>query len=436
MQHPASLGIGHKSVFPEHFLGGVVFAVDHRGGVAAATGEALSVAVKAVAHLVYAVLVAGEQVRVVGGKSLVEPDMAPVLAGDEVAEPLVRQLVSHQPLAAADVFRLIAEQRGGVERGLTGVFHAAPVEVLHANLVVLGPGIGHAGFLLEIFHALFRVTERVGGVGEVGRRRPERHRQVAVLLLEPLEVAGDKRDEVVDVRLVLAPLDDAQAGVGIDGIADFPAIGQHDHSLGHAAGHGGGEKLVGRVKAREPVPRLDRFALRPDMRVAGVVAHFRRAEVESLFRLGLVSDGEPGLLARRDRLGEGDDQRAVGVLPSGDLRTVCGDFADLEVVRVEAQLAKRLEDRLERERGGAGDTAVFEVRRDVEVELPDVHGAVGRVALGRRVDAGPNVGGVAALQPVNVLGLGQAHDAKRQNGAGEKEDGSFHFLKAKEGCRR
>jgi hypothetical protein len=32
---------------------------------------------------------------------------------------------------------------------------------------------------------------------------------------------------------------------------------------------------------------------------------------------------------------------------------------------------------------------------------------------------------------VNVLGLGQAHDAKRQNGAGEKEGGSFHFLKAK-----
>ena len=55
------------------------------------------------------------------------------------------------------------------------------------------------------------------------------------------------------------------------------------------------------------MPRLDRFALRPDMRVAGVVAHLRRAEVESLFRLGLVSDGELGLPARRDRLGESHD---------------------------------------------------------------------------------------------------------------------------------
>jgi hypothetical protein len=34
---------------------------------------------------------------------------------------------------------------------------------------------------------------------------------------------------------------------------------------------------------------------------------------------------------------------------------------------------------------------------------------------------------------VNVLGLGQAHDAQRQNSAGEKKDGSFHFLKSKKG---
>ena len=216
MQHPASLGIGHEPVFAEHFLGRVVFAVDHRGGITAAAGEALPVAIKAVAHFVDTVLVPGEKVRVVGGESLVEPELAPVLAGDEVAEPLVCQLVSHQSLAAADVFRLAAEKRGGVERGLAGVFHTAPVEVLHGDLIVLGPRVGHADFLLKILHALLGIAERVGRVGEVGRRRPERHRQVAMLLLDALEVTGDKRDEVVDVRLVLTPLDDAQARVGID----------------------------------------------------------------------------------------------------------------------------------------------------------------------------------------------------------------------------
>lgn len=65
--------------------------------------------------------------------------------------------------------------------------------------------------------------------------------------------------------------------------------------------------------------RFDRFALSPDVSVARVVAHLRCAKVESLFRFSLVSNGELGLGGGRDRLGEGDDQRAVGVLPCGDL---------------------------------------------------------------------------------------------------------------------
>ena len=102
-------------------------------------------------------------------------------------------------------------------------------------------------------------------------------------------------------------------------------------------------------------------------------------------------------------------------------------------MRVEAQLTKRLEDRPEGERGGAGDAAILEVRRDVEVELLDVHSAVRRVALGRRVDAGPNARGVAALESVNVLRLGEARCAKRHKRGGYNEDGSFHLINQREG---
>ena len=97
-------------------------------------------------------------------------------------------------------------------------------------------------------------------------------------------------------------------------------------------------------------------------------------------------------------------------------------------MRVEAQLTKRLEDRPEGERGGAGDAAILEVRRDVEVELLDVHSAVRRVALGRRVGAGPNARGVAALESVNVLRLGKARCAKRHKRGDYNEDGSFHLI--------
>ena len=173
VQDPAALGVRQKTVFAEHVLRDLIVAVDHRCGVVRAAREAFLVAVQTVVELVDAVLVPGEQVRVVGGESLVEPKLAPVLAGDEVAEPLVRQFVRHQPLAAPDVFRLAAEQGRGVECADAGVLHASPVEILHGDLVVLGPRIRHADFRLKILHALLRVTERVGGVGEVGRSRPE-----------------------------------------------------------------------------------------------------------------------------------------------------------------------------------------------------------------------------------------------------------------------
>ena len=116
-----------------------------------------------------------------------------------------------------------------------------------------------------------------------------------MFFLEPLEVTGDKRDEIIDVRLFLAPLDHAQLGFLVDRVGDFAAVGKNGHAVRHAAGHGRCEKLVRRVEAREPVPRLDRFTLGPDVSVAGVVPHLRRAKVETFFRLSLVGDGELGL---------------------------------------------------------------------------------------------------------------------------------------------
>ena len=52
----------------------------------------------------------------------------------------------------------------------------------------------------------------------------------------------------------------------------------------------------------------------------------------------------------------------------------------------------------ERERCRAGHASVFEVGRDVEVEMLDVHRPIRDVALRRRVDAGPDAGGVPAVQ--------------------------------------
>ena len=193
------------------------------------------------------------------------------------------------------------------------------MEVLYGDLVVLGPRIWHTDFLFKILHAFLSVAERVGGVGKVGRCSPERHRKVSVFFLQSLEVAGDEGDEIIDMRRFLTPLDYSQFSFFIDRIGDFAAVGKGGHTFRQAAGHGRGKKLVRRVEAREPMPSLDRFTLCPEVGVTGVVAHIRCAEVESLFRLGLVGDSELSLARRRDRLCEGDDQRAVGILPRADL---------------------------------------------------------------------------------------------------------------------
>ena len=111
--------------------------------------------------------------------------------------------------------------------------------------------------------------------------------------------------------------------------------------------------------------------------------------------------GSP-LAAQDDRLDERDHRFDLGA---------AGDCVNLEVVRVEPQLAKRLEDRLKRERRRAGHAPVFEVGRDVEVEMLDVHRPIRGVALRRRVDAEPDAGGVPAVEAVDMLCLNRIIEA-------------------------
>ena len=70
----------------------------------------------------------------------------PVLARDQVAEPLVRQFVREQPVgllhALARQYRILQVARG--QRGSADVFHAAHHELIHHGLVVLVPRIQNA----------------------------------------------------------------------------------------------------------------------------------------------------------------------------------------------------------------------------------------------------------------------------------------------------
>src|SRR5438445_12162856 len=60
------------------------------------------------------------------GEALIEPDVAPIFAGDEIAEPLVAESVRDQVVLAGEIFGSelgMNEGRAGVRRG-RGLFHA------------------------------------------------------------------------------------------------------------------------------------------------------------------------------------------------------------------------------------------------------------------------------------------------------------------------
>ncbi len=66
---------------------------------------------------------------------------------------------------------------------------------------------------------------------------------------------------------------------------------------------------------------------------------------------------------------------------------------------------------MKRERRRAGHASVFEVWRDVEVEMLDVHRPIRGVALRRRLDVGPDAGGVPAVEAVDMLCLNRVIEA-------------------------
>ena len=121
----------------------MVIAIDDGFGfIAFAENSIVGVAIEAIEHGGLAVFVAVVEVGVVGGEAFVEPEMAPVFAGDVIAEPLMGQFVGDEFLAGTDVLGVLGKEGASVEDGEGGVFHTAGGEVVHDDLVILIPGAG------------------------------------------------------------------------------------------------------------------------------------------------------------------------------------------------------------------------------------------------------------------------------------------------------
>ena len=93
------------------------------------------------------------------------------------------------------------------------------------------------------------------------------------------------------------------------------------------------------------MPRFDRLALRPDVHLGLRIAHFWRAEVESLDWLGMEIDFHRGFFARLNRFLENDRQVLRSRRGSFD-RMRRADIEDIDIDRVELQFRQRFRDRL------------------------------------------------------------------------------------------
>jgi hypothetical protein len=321
---------------------------------------------------------------VVGGEAFIEPDMAPITAGDEVAKPLVCKFVSNEAVAIEEVACLLGEEAAMVERGEAGVFHASPVIVVNSDLTVLCPRVGNADLLFKELHHPAGVPEEAWCVWKFVWGCPELEREIPVSVFHFFEISGDEGDEIVHVRLVLEPME-LEFPVLVFGVGESLAVGESDHTGWDMAGEFGGEFFDGMVEAREPVTGFDGFSLGPQ--VIGGIAHLFGPEVEASTWFCLVIDADGGLFADGDGWIEREDDLRVGEMVSESrFRAPCSP--DIQINGIESEFGKRGSDGLEVEDAVASDCAFFEIWGDVQFEVKDVDFAIGRVfAIGGGIGA-------------------------------------------------
>jgi hypothetical protein len=241
------------------------------------------------------------------GEALVKPDLVPAPAGEEVAEPLVGELIGHQPFTG-EVGVLAGRVEGPLGHGGGGdVLHAAPHVVVDRGLGVLGERVGLAGDGGEVLH------HRGGGAEGDPRLllAPRRHvildRDALPFVGDPREFTDHHRDQVGGVRLLHGPVERPPA-VGPVGHLGEPAVAHGHERAGDRGDHLGGGFVVRVVPAREPLAAEIGLSLRPDLprllRIGGVRPH----EPEPGPGARRVVDGDLQLVAGSARPVEADGQ--------------------------------------------------------------------------------------------------------------------------------
>ena len=315
---------------------------------------------------------------VVRRKAFVQPQVRPVAARHQIAEPLVRRLVRVEPVQRAELLGVILKKQARRLKRAARVLHSARGEIEAIHLVVFVPCKGHADLALEKPDDLRGVAKRIFRLLLFRRRHEHRERQRAGLALDLVKKSRGHRHEVIHMRLVLLPVPRIQP-VHVLLPADERAVRHHLHPIRHMADHLAREALIWIIVTRKPEAMLLRLALTPHLRVARLAARLRRAEMQADLRLRMVRDAHARLGIRRDRLLENEDQLFIRQLVLRDGRPLRRDRVNRQPDRIEFESREWFCDRLEAQRRRAAHRALRKIGRHIELQVQDVHEAIARV---------------------------------------------------------
>lgn len=440
--------------------------VEHRGGVAILAGHDRSLValglVEVAARHAAAVQVEGvatlgvlePQRGEVGSEALVEPHVRPLAAGQEVAPPLVRELVGDQRVAIFDGGEVGGIDRAIGERGRRDVLHAAERELLHGRLRVLGPRELDADVArVEVEHR-GRTTEHLLGVLGLTARHEVLDRLATPLVRDAIEATDDHAEQVADVVLLLLEAPHARVlaerlrGVGPQLARQRVETGERlalavgdDTQLARGRDRPARREAIVRVvPGRQPVAGLVHLALRPRLQRLVALGQAAAALADALAlrrppaRLVALAQGLGPRLARlgtkeveadarlRSPLhaqhellavlpcfcpaGESHEQLLV-VVPERGRLAVDAHRLDPEIDGVQGDLPRLGVEQANAVLDDPGDLAAHEIWHDRNRSVLDIDDRVGGILSGRtgggeswrRRAAGERIGGRQRVLP-------------------------------------
>ena len=320
----------------------------------------------------------------VGGEAFIEPGLGPLAAGDEIAPPLVGQLVCDQGLDVQIEGGALVEHGFGRECGGGGVFHAAEDEVLDEDLAVAPKRVGHADGLREKINerwcggkAAFEI-----GLATLGSVVIHIDAGFAGAFLDFGEVAAHQGHQVRRVRKIQ---DVVPQGVAVAELAPFAqiAVRENKELCGRGAQHLAGGFQQRRIDAREIETRVFVLALRPTFSRPAWMGFVRSDEVKPAHGRTVVGDGDGKSVATRAQASKLDAQTFAVVMGGLGRHSVDRDGGEGHVHCVQFDRLEVIPTALQREGDPAAQGPCLQIRRQFEPHMRDGDGTVrGEVGLG------------------------------------------------------